>query len=65
MVLQNENACLGKRETVLKEEMDKLKRYHTMKQNEMLNQYKKIVKEYHHLKKIYEKGLSLILSIYQ
>lgn len=57
MALQNEKADLIKKETTLKDEMEKIKRYHTTKQNEIMHQYKKLMREYQHLKKIYEKGI--------
>lgn len=56
VTLQNDKADSVKREALFKEEMDKIKRYHTSKQNEMICQYKKLVREYQNLKKIYEKG---------
>lgn len=60
VTLQNEKADFIKREAQFKEEMDKIKRYHTSKQNEMVHQYKKLARDYQNLKKIYEKGRYLL-----
>lgn len=55
-ILKHENTALTKKETMLKEEMDTVKRYHTSKYNELMHQYKKVIREFQHLKKIFDKG---------
>lgn len=59
MVLQNENTELVKKEIILKEEIERIKIYHSSKQNEAIHQYKKLMRDYQHLKKICEKGNTL------
>lgn len=56
MTLQHEKMEMIKRETMMKEEMGKIKRYHKQKQNEMTHEYKKLTNNYELLRKIYEKG---------
>lgn len=55
-ILQNENSQLIQKKSELKDEIDSVKIYHNTKQNKLNNEYKKLLREYQHLKMICEKG---------